>query len=144
MRKLFILTLPVYALLISGCSTMKKSTLLGAGIGAASGAAVGSMSSTHSSSNKRKQKILLGTAFGAFAGALLGQQSHRYIDKKAKVASPEVPNLGGRSSLRVMSKKPVRLKPAKIKVRFVDDQVFGKTKVPAHFEYDILEEARWE
>jgi hypothetical protein len=38
---------------------------------------------------------------------------------------------------------PPNLVPAKVEVRFVEDQVKGNVFVPAHFEYVILEPARW-
>lgn len=35
------------------------------------------------------------------------------------------------------------VKSAKVRVRFVDDKTVGKTKIPAHFEYDLIEGATW-
>ncbi len=40
-------------------------------------------------------------------------------------------------------KKPT-LRPPKIKIRHVDDQIKDGVFIPAHLEYEIQENARWE
>lgn len=40
-------------------------------------------------------------------------------------------------------KKPT-LRPAKVRVRHVDDQIKDGIFIPAHLEYEISEPARWE
>lgn len=40
-------------------------------------------------------------------------------------------------------KKPT-LKPAKVRVKHVDDQIKDGIFIPAHLEYEISEPARWE
>ena len=42
------------------------------------------------------------------------------------------------------SQKQPRLKPAKVTIRHVDDQVKDGVFIPAHLEYEISEPSRWE
>ena len=42
------------------------------------------------------------------------------------------------------SSKQPRLKPAKVTIRHVDDQVKDGVFIPAHLEYEISEPSRWE
>jgi len=42
-----------------------------------------------------------------------------------------------------VGKKPT-LRPAKIRVKHVDDQIKDGVFIPAHLEYEISEPARWE
>ena len=130
---------------VAGCSTLDRSTLLGTGIGAVGGGAIGAASSRGLRDSNRRHNIAIGTGIGAFTGAIIGQQSHKHIDQRAKKLGKVGPTqLHALPSTTSMSRKPLRLKPARVKVRFVDDQVSGKTKIPAHFEYDIVEEAKWQ
>lgn len=47
------------------------------------------------------------------------------------------------SSPKGSAKQP-RLRPAKVTIRHVDDQVKDGVFIPAHLEYEISEPSRWE
>ena len=42
------------------------------------------------------------------------------------------------------SEKKPTLRPAKVRVKHVDDQIKDGVFIPAHLEYEIFEPARWE
>ena len=64
----------------------------------------------------------------------------RKTDEKVLMGSTQI---DVSSDPKSQSKKP-RLKPPKIRIRHVDDQVKDGVFIPAHLEYEIQENARWE
>ncbi len=138
---LFILS----ALLLSGCASLEKSTFLGAGIGAVVGGSFGAMAGANSSPEMRTQSMAIGLGAGALIGGFIGNSAY-----KKKVKDAETQKLEGNTeglqmfgTANDMGKAPT-LKPAQVKVRYVEDQIKDGTFVPAHFEYEIAEPARWE
>lgn len=126
------------ALLFSGCATSEKSILLGSSIGLAVGGGIGSNA-------KGSEGAAVGALIGAGLGGLLGYQGYKDKIKKSQNL-PEnfqlAPFAVG-SAPNSETNRP-RLKPAQVKVRFVEDQIKDGTFIPAHFEYEISEPAKWE
>lgn len=60
--------------------------------------------------------------------------------EKIKNSLPQVEVYG---NSQATGKTPT-LKPPKIRVRHVDDQIKDGVFIPAHLEYEILEQVRWE
>jgi len=131
------------SLLVSGCASTGKATLLGSGIGAAVGAGAGLAAYPGKKGQFTARNVIVGGALGGLLGAGAGFVAHELVEKgerdgfekgKAETASSKstATNLG----------KP-NLIPAKVESRFVDDQVRGNVFVPAHVEYIIVEPARW-
>ena len=143
MVRLFFLCLLLFTLCV-GCATGGKTTLLGMGVGFTSGITTAAISSRHYNSRSKERNMLIGTAVGSVIGAVAGYQSHKYLKKRKKKSFREGRKKNTSSTHSQIATGHSKLKPAKIRVRFVDDQVKGKTKIPAHFEYDIVEEAKWE
>lgn len=140
----FLLTL-AFPLVVTGCATSGKSTALGAALGSFVGGSIGVMASQHAESSDRSQGMLIGAGFGGVLGALIGHESHKEQQKKDSLAgfdghSPNMEIFGNGGE---KDKRPA-LKPAQVKVRMVEDQVKDGIFVPAHFEYEIAEPARWE
>lgn len=135
-RIIVLLTLTIFFL--SGCATSEKSILLGSTIGLGLGAGVGS-------GVNDSQGAAIGALIGAGLGGLIGFQGYRDKVKKAGSQSDDSPNApysissaGGAASNRP------HLKPAQVKVKYVEDQIKDGTFIPAHFEYEITEPAKWE
>lgn len=131
--------------LLSGCATVEKSTLLGGVIGSVVGGSIGSLASQNGDSQQRTTGLLVGAAAGGALGALIGNQSYKEQEKKKLEANMNygAPNLEMFGSGSDKDKGP-KLRPAQVRVRYVEDQVKDGVFVPAHFEYEIAEPARWE
>lgn len=138
MSKRFITFFSALTFLLSGCATSEKSILLGSTIGVGVGAGIGSAANG-------SQGGAIGALIGAGLGGLLGYQSYKDKQKKAEaersslLAAPY--SMTGPSDNS--SSRP-RLKPAQVKVKFVEDQIKDGTFIPAHFEYEITDPAKWE
>lgn len=133
------------SLLLSGCATAEKSTLLGGIIGSVVGGSIGSLANQDRDSSQRATGLLVGAAAGGALGALIGNQSYKDQEKK-KIQSGVTygaPNLEMFGSGNDKDKGP-KLRPAQVRVRYVEDQVKDGVFIPAHFEYEIAEPARWE
>ncbi len=88
---------------------------------------------------------LPGAAIGTLIGGLIAWDAFKKKDAKDKMKTPEAPpppvEFSGNNST---SGNTPKLRPAQVRVRYVEDQVKDGTFVPAHFEYEIAEPARWE
>ena len=128
---------------LSGCATSGRSTLLGAGAGAGIGAGVGAMVNPGPKGEGRIRNVFIGAAAGSLLGAGIGNFAHEGIEGREKAAyekgkkeGTETQAVGGADGAPV-------LLPPRVEARFVDEQVRGSVYVPAHFEYVIVEPARW-
>ena len=133
------------SLLLSGCATPEKSIFLGSGIGFGIGAGVGAMVNSNQSSEQQATGALVGALIGAVAGGFIGNESYKDQKKKdlAKGYDPTAARLDMFGTAASSPAKPT-LKPAQVRVRYVEDQVKDGTFIPAHFEYDISDQAHWE
>lgn len=131
-------------LLMSGCASSSKSMLFGAGTGAAAGAGIGALVDPGPKGHGRIKNAYVGAAAGAVLGGAAGYLIHDAAEAKTSLAFEKGRSEGLlKASQNSESGSPPNLVPAKVEVRFVDDQVKGNVFVPAHFEYVILEPARW-
>ncbi len=126
------------SVILSGCATSEKSILLGSSIGLGIGAGIGS--------NVGNQNgAVVGAAIGALAGGLIGYSG--YQEKRKKELAAQAAAQPGQFEMftpaNANSNRP-KLKPALVRVRYVEDQVKDGTFIPAHFEYEISEPAHWE
>ena len=130
--------------LMSGCATSGKSTLVGSAAGAGFGAGIGAMVDPGPKGEGRIRNVFIGAAAGSLVGGATGYLVHESIDGREKEAyqkgkddskktNPEYAAEGG---------EPVLI-PARVEPKFVDDQVRGSVFIPKHFEYRIVEPARW-
>lgn len=129
---------------VSGCATSGKSTLLGTGIGAGVGAGIGAMVDPGPKGEGRIRNVFIGAAAGSLIGAGTGYFTHELIEGREKEAYER----GKKDSAKSQAAgggapgAPVLL-PPRVESRFIDEQVRGNVFVPAHFEYVIVEPARW-
>jgi hypothetical protein len=128
----------------SGCATSGKSTLLGSGVGAGVGAGIGAMVDPGPKGEGRIRNVFIGAAAGSLIGAGTGYFAHDMIEGREKDAYEKGKKEGEKTqaSSGNQAGAPVLL-PPRVEARFVDEQVRGNTFVPAHFEYIIVEQARW-
>jgi hypothetical protein len=146
MPKLVLLFILSMSLMHTGCATSGKSALLGAGIGATAGATLGVLANQNDPPGKRTQGALIGAGLGGLFGALMGHGAYKEQQKKAQADMFDVnsgPGLEVFGSAGENGNRPI-LKPARVRVRYVEDQIKDGTFVPAHFEYEIVEPARFE
>jgi len=118
--------------------------MLGAGTGAAAGAGIGALVDPGPKGRGRIKNAYVGAAAGAVLGGAAGYFMHEASAANESAAFEKGKSDGLMKGAKVGgSNNPPNLVPAKVEVRFVDDQVKGNIFVPAHFEYVILEPARW-
>lgn len=137
--------LVVCAFILSGCATPGKSTLLGAAIGSTAGAGVGVLAGQGSSPGMRTQSAIIGLGIGGLLGVLIGHESYKPEAKKddAQGFDANAAHLEMFGAAPNNDKRPT-LKPAQVKVHYVEDQIKDGTFIPAHFEYLISDPAHWE
>jgi hypothetical protein len=125
-------------LFLSGCATAKKSILLGSTIGIGIGAGIGS-------TQENQNGTMVGAVIGGLLGGLIGYSGYDQKQKKEQAARDNA----GQARFDMFSaadpnaNRP-KLKPAEVRVRYIEDQVKDGTFIPAHLEYEISEPARWD
>ena len=128
----FIFTLSVCAsLILSGCATAQKSTLLGSGIGLSIGSTVGLLASQGQSPQQRTQGALIGAAAFGIIGGLIGYQSYKDQQKKDQAKQMELnsANLEMFGDAANKGNRPT-LRPAQVRVQYVEDQIKDGVFVP--------------
>jgi hypothetical protein len=141
------LILSVVLLALSACSTLTKSTLTGAGAGAAFGGIAGSLVPGDS---HKPQNIIIGAVAGGTLGALSGALIHKTMEdhereafEKGKNSKSNDQSHGALVSSGYNSGSRHYV-PPKIERRFVGDEIHGNTLVEAHYEQVVVEEGHWE
>jgi hypothetical protein len=132
---------------LPGCATQGASVSAGLAGGAALGAGVGALADPGEGGAHRVRNILIGTgagaALGAGAGYLIdeGNESSRKegIEKGQESEKKEL-----QDHLNSQGAPGPKLVPARTEAVWIPDLVRGNTFVPGHFEYRIIEAARWE
>ncbi|MCB0386612.1 MAG: hypothetical protein KDD43_14565 [Bdellovibrionales bacterium] len=123
----------------TGCATQNKSTGLGGAIGAGTGAILGGIADPGKDGKYRTRNVIVGTALGGIAGMATGSILHKKMDSEKKAAF-----LKGRTSAPHGKGAVPSLKEAKIESRWVEGRVVGNRYVDGHYEYVIVEPARWD
>jgi len=132
-------------LVLSACATGGKSTLLGAGVGSGLGAGIGALADPGPKGRDRIRNVFIGAAAGGLLGAGAGYLAHGVVEKHEGEAYEKGKKDGEKTPAPIYAgngAEPV-LTPARVESRYVDDQIRGNVFVPAHFEYMIVEPARW-
>lgn len=144
MRILPFIPVLLIAILISGCATSGKTTLLGSGIGVGLGAGVGAIANGGPSGRNKIRNVFIGATAGSLLGAGAGYLAQELIEKREQDAFDKGKKEGQKPIANYNGEpgQPV-LVPPRVEGRYVEDQVRGNTFVPAHFEYQIVEPARW-
>lgn len=129
---------------LSGCASSGKATLLGAGTGAVAGASVGAAVNAGPAGKNRIRNVFIGATVGSMVGAGIGYAAHEGVEMEKRSAFERGKDAQKKEPqpLTGSSEEPTLI-PARVEARWVDEQVRGSVYIPAHFEYRIVEPARW-
>lgn len=140
-------SLLLISVLTSACSTLGKSMGAGAATGAALGMGTGLLADPGPEGKNRVRNVLIGTAAGGVLGAGTGYIADRYIkdekDDAYQRGKKDFQKEVSSSSDLSPSSQP-RLIPPRTEARWMPDQVRGQTFIPGHFEFQIVEGAKWD
>lgn len=128
------------ALAVTGCATQNKSAGLGGLLGASTGAVLGGIADPGKNGEYRTRNVIVGTALGGMAGLIAGSVLHEEMDSQKKDAFRK----GRASAPQVNTGAMPSLKGARVDSRWIEGRVVGNRYVEGHFEYVIVEPARWE
>jgi hypothetical protein len=143
MRKFKLIQLIIYvSIMVSGCATQTKSTALGGAIGAGTGAALGGIVDPGKNGEYRTRNVIIGSAIGGIAGAFAGSSLFENNEKKNQVAY-ESGQKNAKAALSKQGNMP-ELKNPKVEARWIEGKVSGNRYIDGHFEYIIMEPARWD
>ncbi len=125
--------------MISGCATQNKSVGMGAGIGALGGVAIGGIADPGKDGEYRTRNVIIGATLGTMAGAVTGSVLHKRMgEEKAKAYES-----GKKSPPPSNDNAPPKLTDPKIEARFVEGKAQGNRYIGPHWEYVLVEPARW-
>jgi hypothetical protein len=127
-------------LLVSGCATQEKSVGLGGGIGLASGATLGAIADPGKNGELRTRNIIIGSALGGMAGLVTGSLIHSNAEKAKKEAFLQ----GQKTGAAPVSGAMPGLSTPKVETHWIEGKVQGNRYIEGHFEYVIIEPARWD
>lgn len=127
--------------LMTSCASKGKSIGLGGTIGAGAGAALGGIMNPGKNGEYRTRNVIVGAGIGSIAGMITGGLIHSNTEKKEKEAFEK----GKQSATQNQSSGVMpELRNPKVEARWVEGRVQGNRYVDGHFEYIIVEQARWE
>ncbi len=128
------------SLALTGCATSGKSVALGGAIGAGTGAVLGGIADPGKNGEYRTRNVVVGSALGGMAGMMAGsilyestEDQKREAFLKGQASAPQ-PKPGAMPSL----------KNPRVESRWVEGRIVGNRYIEGHFEYIIIEPARWE
>ena len=138
-------TLTAAILVLPSCATTGKTLALGGAVGAGAGAIAGGLADPGKDGQNRTRNVLIGTAVGGVAGLVTGALVGGAVEEQKQEAFEK----GKASSVSGTKSQPTpggmpRLQEPKVEARWVDPQIVGNRFVDGHWEYQIVEPARWE
>jgi hypothetical protein len=140
LSKVSAFSLLIILLIFSGCATSKKSVALGGAIGGATGAVMGGISYPGRHGEYRTRNVIVGATMGAAAGIIAGKLFGDEVQKEKKKAFEK----GKESAPQVTGGAIPSLSNPQVETRWVEGRIVGNRYVEGHFEYVIVEPARWE
>jgi hypothetical protein len=123
---------------LCGCATESKSVGTGAAIGALGGAAIGGIADPGKNGEYRTRNVLVGAALGTVAGVVSGALIHKKMEEAKKVAFEK-----GQTNPKGGSGTAPALTEPKVEARWIEGHAQGNRFIDGHWEYLILEPARW-
>ena len=128
------------SLAIAGCATQNKSVGLGGAIGAGTGAMLGGIADPGKDGEYRTRNVIVGTALGGMAGMIAGSAIHENTEKQKEESYKK----GLAATPKTKPDSMPNLKNPKVDARWIEGRIIGNRYVEAHWEYIIVEPARWE
>ena len=132
--------LAISLFMLMGCATQNKSAGFGGLIGAGTGAALSGIADPGKNGEYRTRNVIVGSAVGGMAGLIAGSVIHDEMESQKKESYMK----GRASAPKPQSGAAPSLTTPKIESRWVEGKISGNRYVEGHFEYVILEPARWE
>ncbi len=126
--------------LLIGCQTANKSVGLGGAVGAGTGALIGGIADPGKNGEYRTRNVLVGATLGAMTGMVAGSLIHKESEKAKKEAFLK----GQASSTPQASGAAPALSQPKVETHWIEGRVQGNRYIEGHFEYIIVEPARWD
>ena len=130
----------VLAVTMTGCATESKSVGLGGAIGVGTGAILGGIADPGKNGEFRTRNVIVGSALGGMAGMIAGSIIHEDTEKQKQEAFQK----GQASAPHKPSGTMPGLKSAKVETHWIEGRISGNRYVEPHWEYVIVEPARWE
>lgn len=128
------------SLAMSGCATQSKSIGLGGAIGAGTGAVLGGIADPGKDGEYRTRNVVVGAALGGMAGMMTASLVHENTEKQKEEAFRK----GQASSTPPKAGNMPNLKNPQVETHWVEGKVVGNRYIEGHFEYVIVEPARWD
>ncbi|MDZ4660166.1 MAG: hypothetical protein SGJ18_00970 [Pseudomonadota bacterium] len=128
-----------FSLAIVGCATQSKSIGFGGAIGAGGGAMLGGIADPGKNGEYRTRNVIVGAALGGMAGMVAGSVIHENTEKQKQEAFAK----GQASAPKKSQGEMPSLKNPKVEARWVDAKSAGNRYIEGHWEYIIIEPARW-
>lgn len=136
-----LISLVCLSLYVSGCTTESKSIGLGGTIGASGGALLGGIADPGRHGELRTRNVIVGAALGGMTGMIAGSFIHENTEKEKRDAFLK----GQASAPQPPSGAAPTLKPARVESQWIEGHAAGTNRwVEGHFEYLIVEPARWD
>lgn len=127
--------------LSTSCASKGKSLAMGGTLGAGLGASIGGIMNPGKNGQYRTRNVIIGAGVGGLAGVLAGNFAHNSIEKREKEAFEKGKDTSNNSKNNGAYPE---LKEPKVESRWVEGRVQGNRYIEGHFEYVILEQARWQ
>lgn len=125
---------------MSGCATQNKSAGVGGLIGAGTGAVLGGIADPGRNGEYRTRNVIVGATVGGMAGLIAGSLVHREMESQKKEAFLK----GRASSPPPQAGTMPSLTTPKVESRWIEGRIVGNRYIEGHFEYIIIEPARWD
>ncbi len=140
-KQIFLSTLTI-SLLLTGCSSVRKSVTLGVGSGIATGLLLG---------NGDSERARKGAAIGALIGGLGSYFIHKRLDKRdAKIRRETLFNLdkfgtyGRIKTSPSNNSSPFSLSPAQVEEEYIETHVQdGRRLIEGHRTWTISSDSQW-
>jgi hypothetical protein len=128
--------------LLTSCATQNKSLALGGSIGAGTGAIIGGIADPGKDGQYRTRNVIIGAGIGGIAGIAAGAILHSNTEDKKREAI-DLAKADAAKNQQASGAMP-NIKNPKVEALWVDGKIVGNRYIDGHFEYVIVEQARWE
>lgn len=125
---------------LNGCATQSKSMALGGAVGMGTGAAIGGIAGAGENGRYRTRNVIIGSALGGVAGLVTGAAIHGGAEGQKKEAF----EAGKKQGQPAVPGERPELSEPKVEAYWIDGKASGNRYIEGHWEYQIIEPARWE